>query len=269
MAYNCRVNNFLGVDTFNTTVLRPSASLSYSSGFRFNYNKSSGFAYEIGQAHLNEDIFNDILTAAGYDNVSNVTVFLPSDVLTTALFEDGTERTGGSISLTDIDSPLVDYYVNPIERIAINFRGTFGDETIVTAKNHGINFSNPSNNVWRNLQDVADWWKNAGFVPRIPNNFNPPVSSSITCELIDGGSSTTTVIVDYDSQETNIITHIVNNDSDDLQTQINFINNNVVSALNNNVQRAQEVASQANDGVVGLTFQLRDLMSRIEALENQ
>ena len=55
---------------------------------------------------------------------------------------------------------------------------------------------------------------------------------------------------------------------DNLQDQINFINNNVASALNNNVQRAQEVASQANDGIVGLTFQLRDLMSRIEALEN-
>ena len=57
--------------------------------------------------------------------------------------------------------------------------------------------------------------------------------------------------------------------ADGLQDQINFINNNVVSALNNNVQRAQEVATQANDGIVGLTFQLRDLMSRIEALENQ
>ena len=54
-----------------------------------------------------------------------------------------------------------------------------------------------------------------------------------------------------------------------LQAQVDFINNHQVGALNNNVQRAQEVASQANDGIVGLTFQLRDLMSRIEALENQ
>ena len=54
-----------------------------------------------------------------------------------------------------------------------------------------------------------------------------------------------------------------------LQAQVDFINNHQIGALNNNVQRAQEVASQANDGIVGLTFQLRDLMSRIEALENQ
>lgn len=56
---------------------------------------------------------------------------------------------------------------------------------------------------------------------------------------------------------------------DNLTLMVNFINTNVVSALNNNVQRAQEVASQANDNIVGLTTQLQALQARVDALENQ
>lgn len=198
----------------------------------------------------------------------------------TVEFQDGTTSTDVFL-FTGLESPIVDIYILMDDpSFVINYSALLNGETLpTTGLTHTIDVNLDEPVKLRTITQIADFLTTIGIPASTTAGetyFPIGATPSIFCEAQGDptASTTTTVNVTQDFSDVTITSEIVGAPSgledrvEALENADNTFNQSVITALNNNVQRAQEVASQANDGIVGLTFQLRDLMSRIEALEN-
>ena len=297
--YNCSITNLGGRQnspvTSGGTFLIGGSSNSLNNGLRFTYGSYSDHT-------LTNDQLVGYFESLGYSGVEASSIrldFKYIDGRTRSYWgcrtqlQDGTfieipnifnepdyiPEIQNGFGFSNLNQPVVDlFFRDDLSELNFSFRAITGDNVVATAQTHKITVEGLSGTKLRTEADVRTFFRTLGF--DVSGGYNE--TPIITCQAFDsdgsstGTSSTVTLSSDLStSTVVNVIqesTESVENlqeTIDNLTTQVNFINTNVVSSLNNNVQRAQEVASQANDGIVGLTFQLRDLMSRIETLENQ